>query len=174
MQGKFALAIAAVLTCFLAPAPAFAQQQAEYDANRLVTMVAKPEMRALVSEFGHSIIFEQENGRPVIGVETEGGVKYVMAGTVCRSQDKNSRCGGLIFRWTYNRGSAVRDTALALANTRLTAMKIHRSRDGELIYVDRYLVLDKGMTMGNVAFNAEVFEDGVFKAMEIFQQDIDN
>ena len=124
--------------------PATAQS---FNESQQVTAITVSQLQAMVTSLGHTI-------RSVDGttVHAEGsGLRYSVRGTAC---DDAGACNGVNMAVTYNRDADDTAEDINRANVRYAAVSLWYDEDS--IGISRYLVLDGGMTLGNVKFNTQL------------------
>lgn len=133
--------------------PAAAQAQ-DYAPERVEQAISLAEMRAVVVALGHAIEAEDAQDQS-LRAATADGTRYVLTGTAC-DIDGVPGCRGLVMQVLFDGSGKVTLERLAEANLNQVAVSSRFDPQSGVVSVTRYLVLDGGATMANVAQNIEV------------------
>lgn len=144
------LAALALLTA-TATAPATAQ---DYAPQRVEQAISIAEMRAIVGALGHTVEAE-DAGNQSLRAATAEGTRYVVTGTACDLEGVPG-CRGIVMQALYEGTGRVTADKLAQANLNQVAVSTRFDPANDVVSVTRYLVVDGGVTMANVANNIEV------------------
>lgn len=142
-----------VLGSLLAALPAAAVGQ-DYVPERVEQAVSFAEMRAIVTELGHEIEAEDAANQSLRAVDP-AGTRYVLTGTAC-DIDGVPGCRGIVMQVLFEATGAVTLERLAAANLNQVAVSTRFDPVSNVVSVTRYVVLDRGVTMANIAENLGV------------------
>jgi hypothetical protein len=115
------------------------------------------EMKSILASLKVEVTDEgqTDGGRPHIEAESSQGLKFDIYGAECEKVGGVDRCRGLELAAVFNLEDQ-EDVDEALGELDYAAVSIYDDDDGDL-KVTRYVILDKGVTRGNVEVNIDVF-----------------
>lgn len=152
-----ALSIGAALTVPAAaqestPAPA----PAPYDANRLVTDVDLGEMRKLAAALGFEVLEVGDTTRPEMALRSSSGRVFILRGYVCNENEPKGGCKGMLMLSRYDQPPGLTPEHVRKANDETVVVKVWINSNDK-VRIDRYMILDEGVTFGNLLQNIQVF-----------------
>lgn len=140
-----------VLACLALAAPASAQ-------SALVSAYDEAVLREVVEGLGYKVTdtLVDPTGEPAMTVQMAGDLAFQIEGMFCEGEGKDQRCQGLQMAAIIGDSGSEDPVKLAA--------EINRTwRPGKLFVIDRglaferYLILDDGISRGNLASNIETF-----------------
>lgn len=143
---------------------------AQAQSSAIVNSVMPDDMIGYVEQRGDTVKEAQTliSGSivPVVMAEREqDGVTYYLYGNACNDEDNS--CLGLKFFMKFNANDAVTLEKINKINMQAPAIKIWS--DGSTVGLERYLILDKGMTEANIAYELQTFLTIVPKVLDQFK-----
>lgn len=126
----------------------------DYKATRLVKTIDGEALAAIAEGLGHTVETKRTEGTQRVVAVTADSLKYVMSGTACN--EDTTACKGILMQVVYSDASAVTDADIIRANNERVAVTAWVDRDDDQYGFSRYLILDEGMTMGNIRRSIEV------------------
>ena len=142
-----ALIAAALLTA----APAFAAEPAE---TRIMPAGRFADLQEVVAALGHEIE-AQDPSKQSLRAAAQDGTRYVLTGTACDIEGVPG-CRGVVVQVLFEATEAVTLERLTAANLNQVAVSTRFDPGTNVISVTRYIVMDGGVTMANVAENVAV------------------
>ncbi|MEP0191262.1 MAG: hypothetical protein ABJP70_11620 [Erythrobacter sp.] len=136
--------------------PASAQAQTEYDANRIVADVDLAELRNLAAALGFEVLEANENQRPEVVLRSDSGRSFFLRGYVCKKNEGKAGCQGLLMFSRYNQPPGLTPSHVKKADDETVVVQVWINANDK-VRVDRYLILDNGVTFGNLLENIKVF-----------------
>ena len=130
------------------------------EAQTLVTRVTSDDLVGYVERAGHTVSQVDSNGVPTIGVSAEQGFMYVIQGNAC----DEAGCEGLKLMAQYDGASGVSLDQINTLNIDVPAMKFWKSDD--VLGLERYLILNGGLTDDNIVYELETFDTIVPRMVE--------
>ena len=144
----FRLLSLALMACVVA-LNGYAQSTPSNDAYNLIRRVSVSDLNTIISRIeGHELVRNDEDGAVYALAKTDSGLKYVMKGASCNDDG----CLGLMVQVRYTVEWPQNWEFLNRANYKRAAATTMREGDDTLI-VQRYLILDGGMTAKNIEFS---------------------
>ncbi|MFN3315008.1 MAG: YbjN domain-containing protein [Hyphomonas sp.] len=134
-----------------ATAPAFA------DNNRVLTSVKITEIRSMLVEEGYTVVSTGDDGADSIRARTEDGIIFNILGTACATAFADG-CLGLNMQVRYDADGRETLERINNANLMWAATAIWYSEEGfngggPTVGMSRYVILDSGVTAGNIKDN---------------------
>jgi hypothetical protein len=126
-----------------------AQDTTSHNDETLVKSVSLSDLQAIVMSLGHEILSDDPDGVTVFA-EDEDGAKYVLDGTAC---NESKACQGINMFMTYEMTEAITLESLNAASLAYAAVSVWK--DGDTVGISRYVILDGGMTVGNIKVNID-------------------
>lgn len=137
--------------------PASAQDTVNHNLSRIVTDVDVSEMRTLADALGFEVLEARDTPRPEMAVrEQQGSPVFILRGYVCPENDGKSGCQGLLMFTRYDQPPGLTAEHVKKANDESTVVKVWINSNGK-VRIDRYMILDDGVTFGNLLQNIQVF-----------------
>ncbi|MGN6500167.1 MAG: YbjN domain-containing protein [Tsuneonella sp.] len=127
---------------------------AEYQPDRVVAAVNLDDLKQVVAALGDKLEGE-DAGDHTLRAVTRGGASYLLTGSACDIEGVPG-CRGVVMQVLVSADGDVSAERLAQANLDQVAVSTRYYPDKGAISVTRYLVLDGGVTMANVAQNIGV------------------
>ena len=146
-----ALSLGAVLSV-----SASAQAPLEYDANRIVEDVDLAELRNLAAVLGFEVLEANESQRPEVVLRSDSGRTFFLRGYVCNQNGGKAGCQGLLMFSRYNQPPGLTPAHVKKADDETVVVKVWLNSDDK-VRIDRYMILDNGVTFGNLLENIKVF-----------------
>ena len=130
---------------------------AQADDSRLVYSVKTPDIEAMLTEEGYTILNTGGDGPVSVRARTEDGLIFNMIGTACET-DHTDGCLGLNMQVRYTTDTQDRLFRINNANLMWSAVSIWYTQtgfDGETptVGISRYVILDNGVTAANIKDN---------------------
>lgn len=130
---------------------------AQADDSRLFTSIDLPELEALVTAAGHTITSTGDDGPVSLRAVTEGGLIFNILGTACGTVYAEG-CLGLHMQVRYTADGHETLERINGANLMWAATAIWYSAtgydgDSPTVGISRYVILDNGVTAGNISEN---------------------
>ncbi len=144
--------IAAIAFCLLAP-QAMAQAM-------LVDRYDEAAIRKVVEELGYRVTDATvgSDGEPSLTVEMSGDLAFVIDGLFCRGEGKAQVCSGVQMAAIMgDPGGKDLDSVADKFNRTYRPAKLFVTTRG--LVLERYLIMDHGVTVGNLKTNINVFCD---------------
>jgi hypothetical protein len=138
----------------LALAVALPAAAADYQPAKVVPAAGFADLRAVVGALGHEIEAEDAKNRTLRAADSNG-TRYLLTGTAC-DVDGVPGCRGVVMQVLFEGKGAVTLDRLAAANLKQVAVSTRFDPDSNVVSVTRYVVLDGGVTMANLAENVAV------------------
>lgn len=126
------------------------------EKGRMVRSVVLADLEALVTSLGHEVTSVGTNGEHSVRAVNESGLIFNVDGTVCENEIRPG-CLGINMNVRYDGDDyityqKINDANLMWAAATTTVSGTVGTTDSTLI-ISRYVILDGGMTMENVADN---------------------
>ena len=131
-----------------------AAQTADYAPERVEQAISFAELKAVVAALGH-VVEAEDLGNQSLRAATGDGTRYLLTGTAC-DIDGVPGCRGIVMQVLFEGAATVTLDKLAEANLKQVAVSTRFDPASGVLSVTRYVVLDGGATMANVAQNVEV------------------
>ncbi len=135
-----------------------------YDPDRVIGSVQLADLKAIVASLDHELVSEGDQGDVSVDVRADDGTRYLLIGTVCNTS-KVDGCLGVKMQVIFGSERSISDFDLVWASFQQAALNIWRDPEDGTIGVTRYVVLDYGVTMGNLRENVRVLLGGAPKAV---------
>lgn len=136
----------------VASAPAAAQ---DFDAARVKKSVDQNDLLAVIGSLGHQVREEGKADDIFVAAEAEDGTTYVLFGSACNVNEV-AGCQGIMMQIRYDLPPATTVQTLAAANFEQAALNTWADFETKTLGFTRYVVLDQGVTMGNIRENVNV------------------
>lgn len=135
----------------------WAMTAAPASAQEVMLSWSPAEMKSILASLKAEVTGEDRTNEdnPNIEAKSANGLKFDIYGAECEKIGGVDRCRGLEFAAVFNLGDE-EDVEEALSELDYAAVSIFDDGDGDL-KLTRYLILDKGVTRGNLEVNLEVF-----------------
>jgi hypothetical protein len=145
-----------LLPAFAALAVAAASPAAadDFQPEQVVSAISLAQLKQVVGALGHKVEAEDAKDRTLRATDGNG-TSYVLTGAAC-DIDGVPGCRGVAMQVLVSANGEVPDARLAEANLEQAAVSTRYYPDTGAISVTRYLVLDGGVTLANVAQNIGV------------------
>lgn len=150
-----ALALAGAMLAVASPAAVSAQT---YNASQVKKSVKVGDLKAVVSELGHTLESEGDDGEVSVMATDEYGIIYLLIGTACDVNDVPG-CQGIMMQVRYDIPSGMTTDKVNQAALAQAAVATWADFDNGTLGFTRYQVLDDGVTMANIKANVLVLLD---------------
>lgn len=141
----------AVLGLALLAAPQMAAAQG-YEPGRVIQSVQESDMEAIVLALGHTVQQRQPMGPRSIRAVTPNGLVYFLSGTNC-DESGVPGCLGLSMQVRVEAPPAATFNSLLRASDQHPGLNIWVNRQDRVLGLTRFVVVQGGVTMANLAFN---------------------
>ena len=138
----------------------------EFRANRIVDSIEAADLTQVVQAMGHRVEAYGENGDRSLRAVTPNGLQYFLIGTAC-DQGGVSGCRGVIMQVRVEAPERTTLNSLLRASDRHAPLNIWVNQEARIIGFSRYVVLDGGVTMGNLAANLNVLLGLIPSALQV-------
>lgn len=138
--------------------------QAAAQAPETVTEMTRQDIVSFVEANGRTVADQNEEMPPAVMVQTESGFQYAIYGTACGDDET---CGGLKFAWQVQ----TQPPPLAFINAvnmEIPPLKVWADPQG--VAIERYLIMDPGVSVDFIAYEMDVFEQLVPVAAQRMQE----
>lgn len=121
----------------------------------LISNIQLDDLRLLIDEMGGTFLAagKNETGAPFVFARLPDGLTLGIY-SVC-ADEAAADCRGVEFMAAF--GSALSYEAVTEIDRAFSAVSIYKA-DGDTVHVSRYVILDRGITWGNLIENAAVFD----------------
>lgn len=147
------MTLRAILSLLALTVPATATAQT-FAPDRVKQAIDFAGMKAIVGALGHTIEGEDREKRTLRAADP-AGTRYVLTGTACDIEGVPG-CRGIVMQVLFEATDAVTLERLAAANLNQVAVSTRFDPQSNVVSVTRYVVLDKGVTLANIAENIGV------------------
>ncbi len=135
--------------------------------SRLVTSIGQEDLEAIIYALGHTLDGTEVYNDISVRGKTEEGLLYLLFGTACSEQDETApsspapACLGINMQVRYTADDSVTLAKINQANVERAAVSVWLSKEGneeqtKTLGIARYIILDKGQSMGNIKENVRV------------------
>ena len=123
--------------------------------DMLISNVRLDDLRLIVDEMGGAFLAagKNESGSPFVFARLPDGLTLGIY-SVCADAEATD-CRGVEFMAAF--GSRLDDARIAEINRAYSAVSVYKP-DPDTVHVSRYVILDNGITWGNLLENAAVFD----------------
>lgn len=130
---------------------------AQADDNRVITAVNLPDLQSILTEESYTVMSTGDDGAVSVRAKTEDGLIFNVIGTACET-DWADGCLGLNMQVRYDADTQDRLARINNANLMWSAVAIWYTEAGfdsktPTIGISRYVILDNGVTAGNIKEN---------------------
>ena len=129
-----------------------------------VTEMTREDIVSLVEANGRTVVNQNEEMPPAVIVENEGGFQYAVVGAACGD---DTTCGGLKLAWQVQAQPPPLGFINAV-NMEIPPLKIWADPQG--VSIERYLILDPGVSVDLITYEMDVFEQLVPVAAQRMQE----
>lgn len=143
-----------LLAAFAALAVARPAAADDFQPDQVVEAVSLTQLKQVVGAMGHKLEAEDAKDRTLRATDGNG-TSYVLTGAACDVEGVPG-CRGVVMQVLVSANGEIADAKLAEANLEQAAVSTRYYPDTGAISVTRYLVLDGGVTLANVAQNIGV------------------
>ncbi|MGN6498049.1 MAG: hypothetical protein ACTHK5_12055 [Tsuneonella sp.] len=143
-----------LLAAFAALAVASPALADDFQPDQVVKAVSLTQLKQVVGAMGHKLEAEDAKDRTLRATDGSG-TSYVLTGAACDVEGVPG-CRGVVMQVLVSANGEIADAKLAEANLEQAAVSTRYYPDTGAISVTRYLVLDGGVTLANVAQNIGV------------------
>ena len=130
------------------------------EAQTVLTRATGEDLVRFVEQAGHTVNQVGASEVPAIGVTAEEGFMYVIQGNACGEDG----CQGIKLLAQYDGATGVPAESLNQLNVDVPAMKFWKT--GDVIGLERYLILNGGLTEENIVYELETFNTIVPRMVE--------
>ncbi|MEQ8558810.1 MAG: hypothetical protein RIB03_10885 [Henriciella sp.] len=143
----------------LMSAPATAQEPT------VVTSVTEADLVRYAESLDHTVeeTFDAGEGVPLLRVKAPD-MTYFVYGNACEA----GICKGIKLVSRYNADATVTPANVNKLNTQVPAVKLWYDDEEDVLAVERYLILDKGMAEENITFEMSTFHVITPRVIEMF------
>jgi len=135
--------------------------------SRMMTSIIQEDLEAIIYALGHTLDASQTAGDVSVRGRTGEGLLYLLIGTACSEKDETDptapepTCLGVNIQVRYTADDNVTLAKINQANVDRAAVSVWLSEDeneeqSRTLGIARYLILDKGQTMGNIKENVRI------------------
>lgn len=130
---------------------------AQADDNRLIAAVNLPDLQSMLTEEGYTVMSTGDDSAVSVRAKTEDGLIFNVIGTACET-DWADGCLGLNMQVRYDADTQDRLARINNANLMWSAVAVWYTEVGfdsktPTIGISRYVILDNGVTAGNIKEN---------------------
>jgi hypothetical protein len=144
--------LAAALTFAAIAAPAGAQQ---FVAGEIKKSVVTADLVAVVGALGDQVLEQRETDSVLVVAQSAAQIKYVLMGTACDANGVPG-CQGVLIQTQFDLPPGTTYETVAQANLQYGALNVWVDFEQKSLGFNRYVVVDEGVTMGNLRANVEV------------------
>ena len=127
---------------------------AAFEPERVEEAATFDDLRAVVKALGHEVEAEDPRNQTLRAADANG-THYLLTGTACDVEGVPG-CRGIVMQVLFEGTGDVTPERLAVANLNQVAVSTRFDPASNVVSVTRYVVLDKGVTMANIAENVGV------------------
>ncbi len=155
--------IAVVLVLVMPGLIGVAQEVRAGRDDLIITSVDRVQLEDIVHSAGHTVEqAEVREGEAVVFARAPDGFRYALIGKNCAQPVRGTGCVGLQMLALFNADGSLTADEVNRLDYRLAAVGVWLvpAPPGQALRevgVNRYLVLDRGQTLGNLDFNLKVF-----------------
>ena len=120
--------------------------------DRLVKSVTVEDLKAIVLAEGHTVNWVGKIGPVSVGGKTREGLLFDLIGRACEEPGVVG-CLGIAMQVTYDIDSRLTTEKVNLVNSRYWAASVWIDVPGNRLVINRYVILDEGITMLNIRTN---------------------
>jgi hypothetical protein len=163
-----ALALGACATAVPADGPAVASAT---DAGGLIDRYDAAAIESVAKELGLSVVAKtgpEDDGGPNIRLSSTKGREFGAFGVSCSGDGVARKCDGIQFVASFDAPADADETAIYLDEVNATFSVAKMVQLENRLSLSRYLIMDNGISRGNLLVNLQIFDEVLGYVVEAF------